>query len=94
MHMAGKDVGHSGICIHLSQTFVIVYQIHGQQVGLHGEVGHHAVMLEADHRVSPLFGGGNLLYHPLFQVGADSAAGLVLVQAAFGIVGAVAGRIN
>ena len=94
VHVAGEDILHPGVGIHLAQALIVVDQVHGQQVGLHGEVGHHAVVLEADYRIAPLFGGGDLLYHPLLQVGADGAAGLVLVQAAVGVVGAVAGGIN
>ena len=94
MHMPGKNITHARVGKRRAQAFIVIDQVHGQQLRLHGEVGDVAMVLQADNRVAAGFSGSDLLQNPFFQVRADSAAGLMLVQAAVGIIRAVTGRIN
>ena len=92
--MAGENIGHARVGIHLSQTLIVVDQIHGQQIRLHAEVRNHSVVLQADDRVSPLFRGFGLFHDPGFQIRAYISAGLMLICAGLCVVPAVAGRVN
>ena len=52
------------------------------------------MVFHANYGSAALFGGGNLFQYPLFQIGADSSAGLMFVYAGICIVSAVPGAVN
>ena len=92
--MAGEDNAHAGIGILLRDALIAVDEVHGQDGGLDIEVRHQAVVLQPDDKVAACLGDSGLLDDPLFQIGTDGAARLMLVVADGGVVRAVAAGIH
>ena len=94
VHMAGKDILHTGVGKFFAQPFIVIHQIHGKQVRLHAEVGDVSVVLNADDGIAALLGNRNLLQNPVFQICADCAAGFLPVGTGIGIIRAVPGAVD
>ena len=94
VHMAGEDNAHAGIGILLRDALIAVDEVHGQDGGLDIEVRHQTVVLQTDDKVAARLRGSGLLDYPLFQVGADGAARLMLICAVGGVLLAVAAGVH
>ena len=92
--MTGEDDAHAGIGILLRDALIAVDEVHGQDGGLDIEVRHQTVVLQTDDKVAARLGGGSLLDDPLFQIGADGAARLMLIRAVGCVLLAVAAGVH
>ena len=92
--MTGEDGAHAGIGILLRDALIAVDEVHGQDGGLDIEVRHQTVVLQTDDKVAARLGGGSLLDDPLFEIGADGTARLMLIVTVGGVVRAVAAGIH
>ena len=94
VHMAGEDNAHAGIGILLRNALIAVDKVHGQDGGLHVKVRHQTVVLQTDDKVAARLRGSGLLDNPLFQVGADGAARLMLIVTVGSVLLAVAAGVH
>ena len=90
VHVAGEYHFHAGVCKLCRDALIVLYKVHGEDVRLHREMGHKAVMRQADDAVAARLGSGYLLDSPCLKLGAHLTAGLVLNFALGVVVGTVA----
>ena len=79
--MACEDGAHAGVGILLRDALIAVDEVHGQDGGLDIEVRHQTVVLQTDDEVAACLRGSGLLDDPLFEVGTDGTARLMLIVA-------------
>ena len=94
VHMSGEHHFHARVCKLGRDAIIVLNKVHGENVGLHGEVGDKAVVRKADDAVAACLCRGYLLYRPRLELGAHLAPGLMLGLALGVVVGAVAAGVH
>ena len=94
VHMSREDDAHPGVGILRRDAVITLDEIHGHERAFHAEVLDQAVVLQPDDNITARLGFLRLFDHPLLQLRADGAAGLMLVFAALGVIRAVAAGVD